>query len=59
MTLRLTGKSGTHPWQGDNRLYTVAAIWCEVISKLAADPPYPPEEPEEAEPEEGDEEEAS
>ncbi len=45
---------------GDDRLYTVAAIWCEVISKLAADPPYPPEEPEEAEPEEAaDEEEAS
>ena len=44
---------------GDNRLYTVAAIWCEVISNLAADPPYPPEDPEEAEPEEGDEEEAS
>ena len=34
---------------GDNRLYTVAAIWCEVISKLASDPPYPPEEPEEGE----------
>lgn len=34
---------------GDDRLYTVAAIWCEVISNLAIDPPYPPEEPEEGE----------
>ena len=27
----------------------MAAIWSEVISNLAADPPYPPEEPEEGE----------
>ena len=34
---------------GDARLYTVVAIWCEVVSKLASEPPYPPEEPEDGE----------
>ena len=31
---------------GTERLFTVAAVWGDVITKLATEPPYPPEEEE-------------
>lgn len=30
---------------GDDKLYTINNIWCEVVSALATDPPYPPDGP--------------
>ena len=27
---------------GGDRLFTVVSVWCEVVSKLAVEPPYPP-----------------
>ena len=33
--------------EGSTRLFTIAASWCEVISELATDPPYPPSEEDE------------
>ena len=33
--------------EDDPRLFTIASSWCEVISQLATDPPYPPSEEDE------------